>query len=59
VLRQEDDSIVLSEIAVGENPRHLSGSLEVGKVADLVVVLGRDPMKEDPSTLITARWNAR
>src|SRR5215468_2573971 len=31
---------------------NLKGSLEVGKVADLVV-LGRDPMKEDPSTLLT------
>src|SRR6266481_658680 len=30
----------------------LKGSLEVGKVADLVV-LGRDPMKEEPSTLVT------
>jgi len=30
----------------------LKGSLEAGKVADLVV-LGRDPMKEDPSTLVT------
>jgi hypothetical protein len=28
------------------------GSLEEGKLADLVV-LGRDPFKEDPSTLIT------
>ena len=31
---------------------NLKGSLEVGKVADLVV-FGRDPMKEDPSTLVT------
>jgi predicted amidohydrolase YtcJ len=31
---------------------NLKGTLEVGKVADLVV-LGRDPMKEDPSTLVT------
>src|SRR5215475_1874352 len=31
---------------------NLKGSLEVGKVADLVV-LGRDPIKEDPSTLVT------
>ncbi len=31
---------------------NLKGSLEVGKVADLVV-LGRDPLKEDPSTLVT------
>ena len=31
---------------------NLKGSLEAGKLADLVV-LGRDPMKEDPSTLIT------
>src|SRR5579871_745520 len=31
---------------------NLKGSLEVGKVADLVV-LGRDPFKEDPSTLVT------
>lgn len=30
----------------------LKGSLEAGKVADLVV-LGRDPMKEEPSTLVT------
>ena len=31
---------------------NLKGSLEAGKVADLVV-LGRDPMKEEPSTLVT------
>jgi predicted amidohydrolase YtcJ len=31
---------------------NLKGSLEVGKVADLVV-LDRDPLKEDPSTLVT------
>ncbi|HMI52346.1 MAG TPA: amidohydrolase [Candidatus Saccharimonadales bacterium] len=31
---------------------NLKGSLEVGKVADLVV-LGRDPLKEDPSTLVS------
>jgi predicted amidohydrolase YtcJ len=31
---------------------NLKGSLETGKLADLVV-LGRDPLKEDPSTLIT------
>ena len=31
---------------------NLKGSLEAGKVADLVV-LGRDPLKEDPSTLVT------
>jgi len=30
---------------------NLKGSLETGKVADLVV-LGRDPYKEDPSTLV-------
>jgi predicted amidohydrolase YtcJ len=30
----------------------LKGSLEAGKLADLVV-LGRDPYKEDPSTLVT------
>ncbi|HXY24681.1 MAG TPA: amidohydrolase [Candidatus Acidoferrum sp.] len=30
----------------------LKGSIEVGKVADLVV-LGRDPLKENPSTLVT------
>jgi hypothetical protein len=31
---------------------NVKGSLETGKVADLVV-LGRDPFKEDPSTLVT------
>jgi Predicted metal-dependent hydrolase with the TIM-barrel fold len=31
---------------------NIKGSLEAGKLADLVV-LGRDPMKEEPSTLIT------
>jgi predicted amidohydrolase YtcJ len=31
---------------------NLKGSLEEGKVADLVV-LGRDPFKEDPATLVT------
>jgi predicted amidohydrolase YtcJ len=31
---------------------NLKGSIEPGKVADLVV-LGRDPFKEDPSTLVT------
>ncbi len=31
---------------------NLKGSIELGKLADLVV-LGRDPFKEDPSTLVT------
>jgi predicted amidohydrolase YtcJ len=31
---------------------NLKGSLEAGKVADLVV-LGRDPYKEDPMKLVT------
>jgi predicted amidohydrolase YtcJ len=31
---------------------NLKGSLETGKLADLVV-LGRDPLKEDPSSLVT------
>lgn len=30
----------------------IKGSIEPGKLADLTV-LGRDPVKEDPSTLVT------
>jgi predicted amidohydrolase YtcJ len=32
--------------------KNLKGSIEAGKLADLVV-LGRDPFKEDSSTLVT------
>jgi hypothetical protein len=50
--------------AYASHEEDVKGSLEAGKVADLVV-LGRDPMKEDASTLVTipvertmagARW---
>jgi len=36
---------------------NLKGSIETGKLADLVV-LGRDPFKENPSTLVTIPSNA-
>jgi predicted amidohydrolase YtcJ len=33
-------------------PQHLKGSVQTGKLANLVV-LGRDPFREDPSSLIS------